>query len=900
MLLATTAYGSASPIAITYLPPDLDLPQTVCAPRVRDDATIAEWTAWNGEKLPKRDPYTIQRDLNRLRDLDAAKYQKIILRIIELMPSIRPNYTESDAKLDIVRMMLAMGQSEKVRSQRLVNDLLDTPGQSPAVMNSLADFLLAGNGIELDRDRGMKLKADAAYSGNADAVLDLAEMTQNGGKIDNWDLSPEIAVNIAFGSLVGTLNSGICDRVGRIAREFSSGVLVKKDVKTSEAWYRFAADLGDTYSAWRVAEYHLESDQIVKDNDVLLKYLTLAADGGNMAAMLELGRFYEEGSLVNADKAKAMHYYEIAASAGNQAGLVRIVQLLEETKDRSSKDAEQYEEALKKLIALENPPAWAYMRLARITVSRKGQWAAANEARGLYEKAAALGDADGKISLAHSLLMVRPKAETLTLAANLLNDAVQTDGWIDAMADLQRLFLCVNPTGPDLDKAQYWRSVEDGAGSKTLMLRPEEVASLSNDGEPFKIAAMQTQALYRRPSALAIYQRYLAETSRSASIQRFWDEYGAAQAGVDAAKAFLEFKIELQRGDIAAARARIVATDVKDNTDTALSFSRFLIENYTNDHESLVQATSILKPLAERGIGGAVRLLKAIEARAANVVGKSSDSYVSAMKDRGDMSAQLLLADSASDPMERDGYYSKAIGAQRCDYDDTMLLADFALRHHKMEDVARWLKVAEYFIGNDPWRMVRVADVYMSLNRSDSDETALELYKASMAHGETAAYFRLVKYYGNEKNPGYDPGKAGAIFADLLTRTALKDVPDHLGQLARMKPAIQQVVNAQINVRDLYQQSADDGQPVAMRELAKLLQQLPKEKNSASKAAKWLTRAAEAGDTEAMFLLAHSYAFGTGVELSIDRSRHWLAKAAEGGNQGAAQMLALTKTKSKE
>lgn len=897
VMLAVAGPASAGKLEVIFLPPDIKLPPNVCALRARDDQMIANWTAWNGVKLPVNDNYAVQRDMGKLRDLDAVKYEKIIKRIITLMPTIKPGYSETDAKFDMVRTMLAMGEGEKVKSQHLVDDLLDKPGNSMGALNSLADLLLEGKGIDIDRAKGLKLKVEAAYGGSADAMLDLVAMTEGGRKVDNWDINPDIAINMAFGSLVGALDSGICDRVGRIAREFLSGDLIKADPGASEAWYRFAADLGDTYSAWRVAEFHLQSELIEKNNDILVKYLTLAADGGNMSALLELGKLYDDGTLVEANKVKAQHYFSVAAGAGNQAGLIRMAQLFEETKDRSPQDAGRYEQALRTLVSSEHSPAWAASRLARILMAKTGSWAVTDEARALYEQAALHGDADGKMVLADLILRQGVDKSSVNKATNLLIDAAQSDGKTDAIADLHRLYLCVDPAGPNFKSAEYWSNLEDGAGNKSLQMEPEQVVALVHEKDPLFVASMQTQALYKRPTALALYRRFITDTRQDPQIQSFWAAYGDSEGGTEVAKDFIDFKVDLLEHKYDAARKRAFEKNVEESTDAAVGFSRFLLETYPQDPESITRAVKILQPVAERGVGAAVVLLKDIEAKFPALVPDGTEKYEQPMKDRGDMQAQLMLADRATDPEMQKFYYARAKVSQGCDYDDTMLLADYAMRHRISDDAQRWLTVAQYVSGVDTWRMVKIGDIYMGLNDAPNIQTALKLYETAQYRGEPAAFFRLVRFYGNYSSPNYDPVRAGTLFTQLLTRAKLDDVPADLAQLSRMKPEIQRVVKAKIDIMDLYQRSADEGHPVAMRELAKLLQQHP---GSAADAAAWLTKASNAGDPEAMFLLARAYAFGTGLQPSLDETRHWLTKAAGGGNADASQMLALMAGVSKD
>ncbi len=69
---------------------------------------------------------------------------------------------------------------------------------------------------------------------------------------------------MAFGTLVGVLEKASANRVGRVAREYDGGEIVVQDPNLSLAWYRFAADLGDTTAAWKVAEYNLLSEKVKK------------------------------------------------------------------------------------------------------------------------------------------------------------------------------------------------------------------------------------------------------------------------------------------------------------------------------------------------------------------------------------------------------------------------------------------------------------------------------------------------------------------------------------------------------------------------------------------------------------------------------------------------------------
>ncbi|MDH4440504.1 MAG: tetratricopeptide repeat protein [Rhizobium sp.] len=893
MTIAAGTPGRSEVIDVRFMPPDVELPKTpVCTPRIRDEDMIADWTAWDRKKLPKRNIATITRDMNRLRDIDARRFEPIIARTQELLPTIKADYDEKDALFDQVKLMLAMGQADQVSRDGLVQKLLSIPGHPAGSLNTLADYLIDGKGITADRKAGLKLKVDAAYGGNSDAILDLARMSKAGEQIDGWQIEPDLAVNMAFGTMIGVLDEGICDRIGRVAREYDGGQIVVQDPNLSVAWYRFAADLGDTTAAWKVAEYNLLSEKVVKDNDVLVKYLKMAADGGNMSAILEMGRLYAEGALVPQDRQKAFEYFKTAEQQGNQAGLIKQAQLLEQTKDTSPQDAAAYEQILHHLIERDDPPAWAFTRLARVIQARDGIWKSDPTVRPLLEEAVERGDIEGGIDLAELLLRSDLTPPTIARSTDLFTSAIHINGEINAIAKLQRVYLCIDPTGPDLSAADYWSNIEMGAGNKTLDLAPEQIDQLPALKDPLVIAAIQTQALYGRASALALYQRYLKGAGYSDQVLKFWAERAEVRRGATVEAALLEFKQNLEKGQVNEARRTIQLSGEGMTVDAGLSFARFLVKNYSGDAESMALAREILSPLAQSGSGRAVKLLEEVEGGDLNPLSSPLATYAEIMRERGDMAAQLLLAETAATDADRKLYYDRAVATQGCDYDDSMALAEFALRHQP-EDTGHWLTIAAHIAGDDPWRKVKIGDIYMALNAPDMQNTALGLYTEARDAGEPAAFYRLVKHYADNTGTAYDPNKASNIFVDLVSRSEPATVPEKLVMLANMKPEIRRIVSQRIDIPNLYRISAEMGQPVAMRELAKLLRDAPKDSKAVFESFDWLKKAAEAGDGEAMFLLSQAYAYGSGTKPALDAAQHWMAKAAEAGFPQAAYVLKL-------
>jgi len=63
-----------------------------------------------------------------------------------------------------------------------------------------------------------------------------------------------------------------------------------------------------------------------------------------------------------------------------------------------------------------------------------------------------------------------------------------------------------------------------------------------------------------------------------------------------------------------------------------------------------------------------------------------------------------------------------------------------------------------------------------------------------------------------------------------------------------------------------------------------------------SEAAKWLSKAAEAGDKDGMYYLGKAYENGNGAERDQDKAREWYERASRLGHKKAKKALARFKT----
>ena len=95
-------------------------------------------------------------------------------------------------------------------------------------------------------------------------------------------------------------------------------------------------------------------------------------------------------------------------------------------------------------------------------------------------------------------------------------------------------------------------------------------------------------------------------------------------------------------------------------------------------------------------------------------------------------------------------------------------------------------------------------------------------------------------------------------------------------------------------VRELYEQAADQGHEVAIKNLGVMYEHGQGVAQSYVKARDWNERAAEGGVAEAQYALGSYCSLGReGVAIDLPRARMWTEKAAAQGDAGAQSNLGI-------
>lgn len=87
-------------------------------------------------------------------------------------------------------------------------------------------------------------------------------------------------------------------------------------VKTQN-YLRKAALAGDIPSAYRLARYYEQGENMMTDYEQAAKYYKIAADGGNAEAQFNLGKLYAAGHGVKQDLNETVRLYTLAADQGH-------------------------------------------------------------------------------------------------------------------------------------------------------------------------------------------------------------------------------------------------------------------------------------------------------------------------------------------------------------------------------------------------------------------------------------------------------------------------------------------------------------------------------------------------------------------------------------------------------
>jgi TPR repeat protein len=490
--LALAPFGAAAqsaPITLDFLPPSI-APRDVCnvLPELEgvDDLSVQG----EEEKLEDIDRVRfMRRDIRTHMEEDPNGFFDFINALIVKRAELDEKFTEIDATFARINLMLRAGRAEALRDAGLIEGLRDSvEDMSNTQRVALARFYTDGTGVEADIPFAQVLIREAAYGGNALALLEIAKLETQGVLVEGWDAPLDLTITMAFGGILGALDPGVCRRAERIAQEYINGDTVAANPTLALAWLQFAADMGGAEASWRLVEYHLNADDDVKDNVALRRYLEQAVRLGISVDEGAAATLVSSGAIDEPDLQTILGFNHGQDARRTPASIAPLLQLVVNIDSLEPDEDGLFLQYLREIALMPEAPGRVFDRLAREILVRKGRWAGEAEALKLLEEAAARGDGGGQRRLALMLMRYRDNPAQVARAESLLMEVVSRHGMAEGMRNLDTLYRCQVNDAPRLAQADQWQAAYHASGHATVPISANDLLALSPDRSPEAIA----------------------------------------------------------------------------------------------------------------------------------------------------------------------------------------------------------------------------------------------------------------------------------------------------------------------------------------------------------------------------------------------------------------------------
>ncbi len=894
-IVSTAGLANAKTLDLVFWPPTIE-PQNICSPDNReakpDDLSVGE----SDERL--KDSQRLQflrRDIRRLRQDDADQWFDSILTLINWRVRLSEKYSPLAAQLDIIQLYIEAGRLEALKTAGLVAGIR---GQSDGLTSQkkliLAQYYLNGIGVAPDVDYARSLILEAAFAGNAEAFLALARMELNGNPMPGWDAPLDITVTLAFGGLLGQMNSTVCLRARRLANEYQYGDIVSANDEVAYAWYKFAADLGGGESAWRIVEFHLNADAARKDNEEMVKYLRLALSNGIALEDSQVEQLKSSGGIDEAILLSILGYNRSSDTGRKWPSVSRYFQMsVNLDSEKVDKDS-PYIEYLQELSQFDAAPGWVFTKLAKEVLVRRGRWAAEAEALSLLEIAAQRRDPEGMQLLARKLIRQRDDPAILHRAINLLTQTVSQHGLMSSMDYLDSLYRCQANQAPMLHEADFWAENYGAAQHQTVQVSATDLITLDPFREPLVLAQLQSQALAGRAGSMANFlQRLQVDPLASERAHRLW------AARTDHSNKALELFAELEFELATNPAERHLAIELfrriylNNGVASALDLSIALIEDNARNPAIAAEIITMLTQAGNRGEGASIRLMARLLAKERDPA-SVYDEFKDIIEERGDFLA-LMFAIPYISADKLDDYIDRAVSLMSCGTKDVDELGDAYAIHLYPEMSYHWRRIGLTFKGGHVLSKLRLSDLQMGAFKDGRSPEALDIYTRELAEGSRTALQTLYRLTVDPDLETYDPVAAAEHMLAVLDRGGPGDQTWVLSNYRRAGSSLRSLVAAKIDIEQIYRRAAQRGDVGAKLEYGLYLRDLATTSGDLGESTRWLGEAAESGNVRAMAEFGYALAMGLGVPQDRETALVWLTQAGERGDETAKDLAHLVR-----
>jgi TPR repeat protein len=672
---------------LVFMPPQVEL-QNICSPD-KFEAKPDDLTVEGGDDTlndPQRLRF-IRRDLRRLLADDPDHWFDFIITLLDWRAELDPEISPLATLLDKVRLHIDAGRLEQLKQSKLIEQIRQQDQNLTSNQRLiLAHYYLGAIGVARDVEYGQELIRTAAFAGNAEALLNIARMDLQGNPVPGWEAPLDMTVTLAFSGMLGQMNSSVCRRAERIAREYRNGDVVSSNAEVVYAWYKFAADLGGAEAAWRIVEFHLNADAARKDNEIMLQYLRLAIERGITIEDDQVDRLISAGD-VDEETLRAILGYNLSADLGRVRPSVSPYFQLAVNLDGDTADEDSVHiDYLRELTRFETAPGWVYTDLAKEVLVRRGRWAAEEEALELLEVAVEKEDPEGMQFLARKLIRQRDDPVKLQRSINLFTETVDRYGMMSSMDYLETLYRCQANEAPMLSEAEFWEHNYRATQDLTVKVSATDLIALDQFREPLLLAQIQTQALSGRIPSLANYvQRVQVDPLATDRAHRLWA--GRVNQSDKALEVFVELDFELATNPA----ERHLAIELfrriylNNGVTSALDLAIALTEDNVRDPKIADEILFLLTKAGNRGEGASIRLKARLMSEEVDPV-EIYEEFKDIIEERGDFLA-LMFAIPYIPASKLDDYIDRAVSLMSCSTKDADELGD-AYAFHLLPEMA--------------------------------------------------------------------------------------------------------------------------------------------------------------------------------------------------------------------
>ncbi len=886
----------ARTLELSFTPPLME-PQDICSPyaraRNRDDLSFGNGDDRLSDNLRRR---YLTRDIQRYQARDPELFFDFIDELITRLASLDDEFAGNEELLARINLFIDAGRFDELRAVGLIEQLR---GRQEQLTNNqllvLAQFYMNGIGVSPDEAYARELIRDAAFGGNANALLSLARMELEGNAIEGWDAPLDLTVTMAFGGLLGQLNAGVCRRAERIAREYLNGDIVSPNPQLAYAWYKFAADMGGAEGAWRIVEFHLDADAIEKDQDVMMHYLRLAVERGISLDDAEVEALKTAGDVEEAELLKILGYNYSADTGRNRPSVSPYFQLAVNLDGMEADEESLYLEYLYELTQLQNAPGFIYTTLGKEVLVRRGRWKGEAEALEHFETAYAKGDPEGTQTLALMLMRYRDDATQVNRSVNLLMETVDRWGMESSLNELDSIYRCKVNDAPRLREADAWAQMYRATQYDTVKVSATDLLALDPFKEPEVLAQIQAQALAGRTTSLAHWvERIQVDPWATDSMHRLWAaRLDRSDQGLESF-AELEFELATNPAERTLAVELFRRVYLNNGVTTALDLAIALTEDNARDPQIAEEILDLLTRAGNRGEGAAMRLKARLLALGENPVDpvETFREFEEEIENRGDFLA-LMFAMPYIAREKVDDYVDRAVSLMNCGTKDADELGDIYAMWRDSEMSFHWRTVGLHFEGGHTLSKLRLSNAQMDAFEEGAAPTELDVYQRALAEGDRSAHRRLFQLTADPDLRTYDPAAAADHMLAVVTNPGPGDEAWALATFRKVDDDVQALINGRYDISQLYISAAQRGDVAAKLEFGLLLRETAKTQRDLINSARWLKEAAENGDTEAMTELGYAQAYGIGVSRNVTEALGWLDKAAALGNNRAQDMASI-------